>query len=256
MKRILPRVLPLVALPFAVACGVPETASIDLSAHGVDTWRGLSLSPQGDRLHLVAEGHGLIELDREGTLINERRVGSAGLLDAAYRDVAALDSAYVLLADGQGWLYDPQAESETVHFCVLPGDMLGPITVQRNDAVAVDGDVIYATPRFYEQDESGNETLMSSELRTYRLSDGEPTGVAPLERNLELTGVAVRGDVILGASGDRVYALDGDGRVIGETSVAGVASSSGIAIDDENAFILDSSNNRIAIVPLEALTAQ
>ena len=28
--------------------------------------------------------------------------------------------------------------------------MLGPITVQRNDAVCVDDDVIYATPRFYE----------------------------------------------------------------------------------------------------------
>ncbi len=252
MKRILPPVA-LVALPFAFACGVPETASIDLSAHGVDTWRGLSLSPQGDRIHLVAEGHGLIELDRDGALISERRVGKAGLLDAPYRDVAALDSAYVLLADGQGWLYDPQAETETVHFCVLPGETLGPITVQRNDSVSVDDDVIYATPRFYEQDETGNETLLSAELRTYRLSDGEPTGTAPLDRNLELTGVAVRGDVILGASGDRVYSLDRDGRVLGETSVAGVASSSGIAIDDENAFILDGTNNRIAIVSLDSV---
>lgn len=243
----------LVALPFAFACAVPETASIDLSAHGVDTWRGLSLSPQGDRIHLVAEGHGLIELDRDGALVNERRVGEAGLLDAPYRDVAALDNAYVLLADGQGWLYDPQAESESVHFCVLPGDFLGPLTVQRNDAVSVDGDVIYATPRFYEQDESGNETLTSSELRTYRLGDGEPTGTAPLERNLELTGVAVRGDVILGVSGDQVYSLDRDGRVLGETRVGGLAGAAGIAADDDNAFILDSSNNRIAIVPLDAL---
>jgi hypothetical protein len=136
---------------------------------------------------------------------------------------------------------------------VLPGDFLGPVTVQRNDSVCVDDDVIYATPRFYEQDEQGVETLMSSELRTYRLSDGEPIGVAPLERNLELTGVAVRDDVILGVSGDRVYSLDRDGRVVGETSVAGMKSSAGIAIDDEHAFILDGDNDRITVVELEAL---
>ena len=35
---------------------------IDRGKHGVDTWRGLSLSPQGDRIHLVAEGHGLVVL--------------------------------------------------------------------------------------------------------------------------------------------------------------------------------------------------
>jgi hypothetical protein len=247
------RLLPLVALPFAFACGVPETASIDLSSHGVDTWRGLSLSPEGDRLHLVAEGRGLFELERNGTLIAERRVGEAGLIDAAYRDVAALDAAYVLLADDQGWLYDPQAESESVHFCVLPGEIIGPVTKQKNDAVSVDGDVIYATPRFYELDDNGNETLTSSELRTYRLSDGEPTGVAPLEHNLELNGVAVRGELILGVSGDRVYSLARDGRVIGETQVSGLANAAGIAVDDENAFILDASNERIAIVPLDAL---
>jgi hypothetical protein len=159
----------------------------------------------------------------------------------------------VLLADDQGWLYDPQAQSESVHFCVLPGDIIGPVTKQRNDAVSVDDDVIYATPRFYEQDDNGTETLTSSELRTYRLSDGEPTGVAPLERNLELTGVAVRGDVILGVEGDRVYSLDRDGRVVGETQVSGLASAAGIAIDDDNAFILDSANSRIAIVSLSAL---
>src|SRR5688500_7651305 len=128
MKRLLPLVALPFALPVAFACGVPETASIDLSPHGVDTWRGLSLSPAGDRLHLVAEGRGLFELERDGTLVTERAVGEAGLLDAPYRDVAALDAAYVLLADDQGWLYDPQAQSEIVHFCVLPGDIIGPVT--------------------------------------------------------------------------------------------------------------------------------
>jgi hypothetical protein len=85
------------------------------------------------------------------------------------------------------------------------------------------------------------------------LSDGEPLAASPIDRNLELTGVTVRGDVILGVAGDRAYALDRDGAVLGETAVSGMAAAAGIAIDDDNALILDGANDRIAIVPLDSL---
>ena len=234
----------------STACGVPESDSIDLASHGVDTWRGLSL--HGDRLHLVAEGRGILELDLDGALVSERKVGEQGLLDAAYRDLAVVDagSKYVLLADDQGWLYDPLAQTETVHFCVLPGDIIGPALTQKNDAVSVNNETILASPRFYD---ASTESLVSSELRTYQLADGLPISSVPLSQPLELRGLAVSLDGVVGVSGDRVYRIDTDGTVRGETAIANLGSAAGIAIDAERAFILDEENDRVSILPLSDL---
>lgn len=250
MQRLLP-VVPLIPSLLWGACGVPEAGAIDLSAHEVDTWRGLSL--QDDRLHLIAEGRGIFEIDLDGNLVNERLVGDAGLVNAPYHDVATVDAAYVLLADDQGWLYDPQAETATVHFCVLPGDFLGPITRQKNDAVAVDVDTIYATPRFYEIDDNGNETLTSSELRSYDLASGDPTGFVALDRNLELRGLTSVGGTLLGVDDRNVYELDAQGHIVHETSVAGVSDAVGIAANGAHVFVLDAEADRISIVPIDSV---
>jgi DNA-binding beta-propeller fold protein YncE len=243
---------------FSVACApaIHEGGSIDISSHGVDTWRGLSL--QGERLHLVAEGRGILEIDLEGTLVGERKVGEAGLMDAAYRDVAVVDVGladapkYVLLADDQGFLYDPIAQTETVHFCVLPGDGVDTMLTQKNDAVAVTGETILASPRFYDDASNG---LVSAELRTYRLTDGEPIDSVALENALELRGIAVTLDGILGVSGNTVHHLDAQGSVLGSTAIVDLGSAAGIAVDvaGGRAFILDEDNDRISVLSVADL---
>lgn len=251
MTRLLLSAAALAAL--STACGLPEGA-IDLSSHGVDTWRGLSM--QGDRLNLVAEGRGILEIDLDGELLSERKVGEQGLLDAAYRDLAVVDAGlgdapkYVLLADDQGYLYDPLAQTETVHFCVLPGDVVGPLLEQKNDAVAVGGETILAAPRFYDV---GTGALVSSELRSYALTDGAPQSTVSLSQPLELRGLAVTLDGVFGVSGGSVYRIDRDGSVGSEIAVPSLGSGAGIASDGERAFILDEDNDRIAVLPLSDL---
>jgi hypothetical protein len=260
------RLLFLIA-PFvlSVACAPPAAPerTIDLAPLGVDGWRGLSL--RGEALHLVAEGRGILEVDREGQLLSEKKVGERGLLNAAYRDLAVVDiggadvaepERYLLLADNEGWLYDPLTEHQAVHFCVVPGIIEdGPVIIQKNDALAVSGDLIVASPRFYERDIEGREEHRSSELRTYRLADGEPLQTVALEDALELTGLAVDLGAIYGVAGSELYTFSHGGELRATQRLDGIERAAGVAIDlaARELLVLDEEADAIRIFALDTL---
>lgn len=224
---------------------LPTSDTIELGRID-DHFAGLSL--RGDAVDLVVDGRGIVTVDRHGAVLDEHRAGEHGLVDRSYNDLAAVGDAsapqYILLDDTEGYLYDPLTEQQTVRFCVVPG-FVAPAQMQKNDAVAVSGDTIVANPRFYGADGA----LASSELRTYRLSDGTPISSVGLDGNLELQGLAVGLEALYGVAGDRLYRFTPDGRPLGDAPLDGVANATGLAVDNaaHRLFVLDGDAPRIAI---------
>jgi hypothetical protein len=246
------RIIPFVLLA-AVACApsVPRESTIDLKS--VSDGRPLQgVSVENDLILVLVEGRGLVEIDRSGNVVAEHRVGEAGLVDRAYRDVSPTGrDTYILLADNEGYLYDPVTQQQNVHFCVVPEAIVGPITVQKNDAVDVESEIIVAAPRFYEIDEStGEERLTSSEIRTYRLSDGQPTGVAQIQGDApEIRGLAIDGNAVLAVEGNRALRYSFEAELLGELALDGVEEAAGIAIDalNDEVLVLDAKAEQLAI---------
>jgi hypothetical protein len=84
--------------------------------------QGLARDPRNGHLQVLVERRGVLELDAEGILVAERKIGVRGLQDKPYRDVAVLDDGRMLfIADSEGYLWDEASQRFTVHFCVEPG---------------------------------------------------------------------------------------------------------------------------------------
>jgi hypothetical protein len=218
----------------------PLVSSIDLSpVIGDRAIHGVSLSDSG--LDVIVDGLGILSFSRAGALLAARAPGERGLQDLDYKDVASLgDEVFVLLADQEGYLYDALTESQRVHFCVEPDwepeepvepgepNEPGPPVAQRNDALAASGNLIVAAPRFY--DAAG--ALVQSALRTYRAGDGtliEAVDLLPL--GLELRGLALAGDEILGLQGNELHRFSLAGEHLGAERLAGLVEASGAAVD-------------------------
>jgi hypothetical protein len=246
MLRIVPFVL---VAGVACAPNVPRESTIDLkSVSNGQPLQGVSV--ENDLIVVLVEGRGLVELDRSGNVVAEHRVGEAGLVDRAYRDVSPTGrDTYILLADSEGYLYDPVTQQENVHFCVVPD--MGPVVFQKNDAVDVESDIIVAAPRFYEIDEAtGEERLTSSEIRTYRLSDGQPTGVAQIQGDApEIRGLAIDGNTVLAVEGNRALRYSLQAELLGELTLEGVEEAVGVAIDARNdeVLVLDAKAEQLVI---------
>ncbi len=286
--------LPFAALPLAlVACAdtveLAGTPTIDLAPFVVDGGRlqGLATDPIGTDLHVLIEGRGILQLDRDGVLVVERPVGTKGLKDRPYRDLAVIgDGRFLLIADSEGYLYDEVVETERVHFCVEPDwnpgpdctdangnwadadgdgicdpadpaptepqpdepDPVGTPIVQRNDALALVGAAIVAAPRFYEEDKQ-----IEASLRTYDVATGNPTGSADLTGlGLDLAGVASDGDGLIGVSANRLARFTLDGAKISEASLD-VQDAAGLIVADGQALVLDRASSRVVAFDLNDL---
>jgi hypothetical protein len=246
----LPALAAVVAL-LPAACAfdpiAPATDRIDLAPHLQGTRAtGVSLDPVSQNLHVVVQGRGLLELSTAGALVATRATGQAGLEPRPFKDVGALgDGRFVLLADNEGYLWDELTERFDVHFCVLPGFELEQIA-QKNDAVVVGAEVIVAAPRFYQVDmESGEETLLSSELRTYQTSTGEPLSSAPLIEGHELKGLALDGAEVLGAAGSLLHRFDQAGALVSQVQLADVEDAQGLARAGQRVWVLDAAGEAL-----------
>ena len=283
------------ALPFAlplalIGCAPPPlagTTALDLAPFVVDGGRlqGIASDPIGTDLHVLIEGRGLLQIDRDGVLVTERPVGSKGLEDRPYRDLAVIgDGRFLLIADNEGYLYDELTETQRVHFCVEPGfegecidengnwadadgdglcdwddpaptepqpiepEPTGEPVIQRNDALALVGAAIVAAPRFYEDGEQ-----IEASLRSYDVGTGDPTGVADLSGlGLDLAGVAADGDRLIGVSANRLARFTLDGEKIAEATLD-VDDAAGLVIDGDRALVLDRSSLRVVAFELTAL---
>jgi hypothetical protein len=214
--------------------------------------RGLSID--GDALDLVIDGRGIVRIDRDGNLLLEHKLGERGLPQYAFHDLAAEgNDQYVLLVDAEGYLWDPATESFTVHFCVEPG-WEEPIVVQKNDAVAVQDSLIVAAPRFYTIDSMGTEQLMESALRTYRAGDGAPLSSVDLtSEGLELTGVALAGDEVIGVQKNELVRLSLTGEVLARETLVDIEDATGVAVDivAKEILVLDGRDAEIRVFALE-----
>lgn len=232
----------LVTLVSGAACGpvvVHGHATIDVAGAG-HGFKGLSV--HNDTLSLVSDD-GIVDVDRSGHLIELHKAGEHGLVAEAYGDVSVIDAGadapqYVLISNSEGSVYDPATETQASRFCLLPGGDLAP-RIPKNDAVAVSGATILTSPRFYDD----NNTLLSSSLRTYQLTDGALIGEVALEGNPELTGIAVFLGGILGVEKSTLHVLNKLARRDHDVALDGAHDAAGIAVDESRgeALVLDQS---------------
>jgi hypothetical protein len=236
------------ALVTAAGCAKPEpvralASTIDLArATGGAALQGVSARPDGD-LDVVVDGRGILTVARDGSVKSTHVPGEHGLWELAYHDVASReDDVFILLSDAEGYLYDARTEQQRVHFCVEPNwDPNEPVIIQKNDAVAAQGNLIVAAPRFYEDD-----ALVESDLRTYRAADGTPIdSVDLMPLGLELQGLTIAGDEILAVQDDALHHFTLDGAHGDVEQLDGVASATGIAVDDDEVFVTDGSAIRV-----------
>lgn len=248
------RAFTLVLAPFALLACAPEplattTSTIDLSlAADGRAIRGVSL--HDDNLDVLVDG-ALLTVTRAGALVSERIPGEHGLWNIEYSDVVHLgDDRFVLLADPEGYLYDARAERQDVHFCVEPdmepGEPGEPVIEQKNDAVAASDNLIVAAPRFYQ-----DGVLVESALRTYFAGSGEPmASVDMLDLQLELRGLALDGNEILGVQNGDLYRFSTDGDHLSTTSLDAIVDGSGIAVDGANVLVTDATSPLVRIYQL------
>lgn len=227
--------VPLALLGCAAEPLATTASTIDLTLVAKDrAIRGVSL--HDDNLDVLVDG-ALLTVSRSGALLAERFPGEHGLWQADYKDVVHLgEERFILLADPEGYLYDAVTEQQSVHFCVEPDmEPEEPVVTQRNDAVAASDNLIVAAPRFYQ-----DGVLVESSLRTYFAGSGEPiSSVDMIDMQLELRGLALDGDEILGVQGGDLYRFSTDGEHLSTTALDGVVDASGIAVDGQTILVTD-----------------
>lgn len=246
--------LPLAAVPLLFACAdaplapAPTRGPVDVADAAVDAPL-LGVARDGDGFVLLTDGSGLVRVDDDGFVHERIAPGERGLLDLPYKDVAAVgDGVYLLLADQEGYRYDALAQSHQLHFCVEPGftgepDPSAPVLDQKNDALAVQGDLVVAAPRFVD---AADGSLVESSLRSYRAVDGEPTGSVDVTAlALALDGLALVDDEIWGVQGAALHRFArADGAHRGEQALDGVERARGLAVDDDAVWVLDGTTLR------------
>ncbi|MDP2343579.1 MAG: hypothetical protein Q8O67_21650 [Deltaproteobacteria bacterium] len=223
---------------------------------------GLGRDPQTNRLNLLVERRGIIEIDDVGALITERPRGEKGLPRAEFNGVAALGGGrFLLLADDEGWQWDEVTETASVLFCFAPGfggpapactDDHGrfgclsgaPADVEfRQESRAIgSSDRIFAAPRFYGTD----DRLIRASINTYELL-GESVGfsIDITELDIDLVGVQ-RDDQVLDASDNPSMLGVGDGYLVRIAS-DGTLMASG-ALDVKNARGLDNQDGVVRVI--------
>jgi hypothetical protein len=287
LKLALPLAIPMALSACADTVQLAGTTTVDLAPFVVDGGRlqGVARDPIGSDLHVLIEGRGMVQVDEDGALVAERPVGSKGLEDRPYRDLAVIgDGRFLLIADNEGYLYDELAETQRVHFCVEPGwegectdengnwadidgdglcdwddpaptepqpaepDPIGTPVIQRNDALALVGAEILAAPRFYEEGEQ-----IEASLRTYDVATGNPTGTSDLSGlGLDIAGVASDGDTLIGVSANRLARFTLQGEKIAEATLD-VDDAAGLLIDGDRALVLDRASTSVVAFDLGEL---
>lgn len=242
---------------------------IDVSALVGDARvEGIANDPVGNDLHLLVPGTGVLRVNRSGAQVAALTVGVDGLEDRPYTDLAVIgDGRFLFIADNEGYLYDAVTAQQKVHFCVEPGFVdctdengawkdgdndglcdwedpapaepqpspVEPLIRQENDALALTGGSILAAPRFYEGD-----TQIEASLRTYDVATGTPTGSADLSGlGLDIAGVDVDEDVLVGVSGDALVRFDRNGGELSRTILDEVTDGAGVVVDGDFAWVLD-----------------
>lgn len=108
--------------------------------------------------------------------------------------------------------------------------------VQKNDAVALFGNIILAAPRFYDPD-SGQQVEAS--LRRYDLATGVQTGSVDITaRGLDVAGLTTSSEEILGVSDGKLVRFDLQGRLESESDLD-IEDPAGVAVVGDELFFLD-----------------
>lgn len=132
------RILPLAALPFAFApfactnepvvpgpdAPVETRTHADLSPLLADNEdvQGLAFDAARGTTLVLVDNRGILELDADGALIGEKRLGVNGLEPKPYKDLAVVpDGRILLIADSEGYIWHEESQRLAVHFCVEPG---------------------------------------------------------------------------------------------------------------------------------------
>lgn len=285
MKKLALLLSPLPVLSVAVlsvgACVdpvLPGTTEVDLAPFVDDGARlqGIAKDPVGTDLHVLVEGRGLLQINRDGQLVQERKVGENGLEDRAYKDVAVVGNGrFLFIADNEGYLYDEVAGIESVFFCVEPGfndctdengnwadddgdglcnwqddqpqeplpeplEPVGDDVTQKNDALTLAGSAILAAPRFYEDDRQ-----IEASLRTYDVANGDPTGSVDLSGlGLDIKGLDIDGDTLMGVSGSKLVRFSLDGEEQGSADLD-VSDGKGLVVDGDDVLVLDADGRKV-----------
>lgn len=248
MKKLAALALSPLAFVACVETPLPGSDVIDLAPLDPDgALQGVAKDPIGDDLHVLVEGIGVLQINRNGELQKTRSVGENGLEDRPYKDIAVIgDGRFLFIADNEGYLYDEVSQQERVHFCVEPGfDPNEPqptptVVTQKNDALALTSGAILAAPRFYE-----DGAQIEASLRTYDVGSGEPTGSVDLSGlGLDLAGLDVDGDSLVGVSGNVLTRFTLNGEALASVDID-VEDAAGLVVDGDHALVLDRAQQRI-----------
>ena len=213
---------------------------------------GVARHPKTGNLWLLARGVGLLEVSPDGKLVSQIKLGTHGLDNVLYNDVAVrADGTFALTANGEGYKYDPRTEKLEFYFCLVPS--FEPI-VRENDASAIDEVTgrIFVAPAYYDTSE-GTRRLTRALLAQYAIADGAPL----VENDIMETGVIAKG-LVFDMAGGGVWALQGSqlvhftggGKLDGRTQeLAGIEDGAGIAFDGDTMWVLDAHDGELRSFP-------
>ena len=164
-------------------------------------------------LHPPAKGHGVVRGLRDGP-------GVFGNADGVRRET---DQAF----DAHG---EPFAR---------------PPVDQRNDALAISGNLILAAPRFYD---TASDDLVESSLRSYRAADGTPLSSVDLTSlGLDIAGLAIDGDRLLAVADDELHVFSLGGEHESTLPLAGVEDGAGVAVHGDEVFVADGDARAVVV---------
>jgi hypothetical protein len=199
---------------FVVACGgaddlVPgpsDIAAISLEqaipanlAEGIE---GITVDILTENFFVLNRTIGLIEIDKNGEVVNTYRTGEDGLDTSAATDVARFyDGRFLLATNGDVLLWDPVQKIQVSFFCLVPAIEDSWL---ENGAVTVHGSSgrIFAAPAYYENGGQGPQTAFHV---TYAAFDGEFIGQVDVRQS----GFIAHG-LAFEAAKDRVLAVEKD----------------------------------------------
>jgi hypothetical protein len=259
-----PALVPLLPV-LALGCApnrIPDAeplADIDLAAAlGVDDPQpvGITVTPHGERVVLDAS-LGLYAVDLQGNTSLVRAAADYPApnipLRSAFTDVVALSSTrFALVALGDGYILDLEAETLTQHFCYEPGWDPSMESEQSTLGLAFDPELgnLYAQPQTISTIDG---SVLSSEIGRFDAESGADLAWTALDSSILAGGIAAEGGNSLllgeGAVVARVDAeVGGDPEPVLSLEASGVSEIAGLSIDGDRLLVLDAATDRLLVV--------
>lgn len=253
-------VLVVVLLAIA-ACEITARRSFDVPGESFERKSGLAAAD--GLLYVLHEARFSDDIDvlaLDGTVVD--RLRAPGHFDQI---AIADDGSFILIGRGAGFRWDRSAAEAEELFCLVPPP---PPEVGSTNAVAVVGDTIIVNPRRYLLDEDptyepgpggGLYTLSSSSIDEYDLASGHLLATDDVTAlGVELDGLAIVGSERWGLSKTdeyrtRIDRLDDRGEVLGgvELGVERLFSPSGLAVVDDEVYVLDAGGSGVVVFDVD-----